>query len=268
MIKQPPIQIVATLGPATTDAAVLEAMLRPGVALARLNFSWGTHAEHRSFVQNARMTANRIGRRIAIIQDLSGPRVPQGASHTFDPNQPVLTDKDVADVAALTDLEPEYVAQSFVRTPADVEDLRSLLAGHGCAAKIIAKIERKEALDNLDDIILAADGIMVARGDLGAAVPIETLPFVKKDILRRCRVAHVPSIVATEMLTSMQDDPVPSRADISDIAHAVLDGASATMLSNETAIGTNPVEAVAMMRRVVDEALTHTDNGSLVRFPV
>ncbi|MEZ4200800.1 MAG: pyruvate kinase, partial [Candidatus Paceibacterota bacterium] len=109
----------------------------------------------------------------------------------------------------------------------------------------------------LDEIIAAADGIMIARGDLGHAIPMETLPFVKKDILKRCNAASKPAIVATEMLTSMIDDTDPSRADISDIAHAVLDGASATMLSNDTAVGGYPVETVRVMRTVVDEATKH-----------
>lgn len=269
MSTQPePIQIVATLGPATTDTPTLEAMIRTGFQIARLNFSWGTHEEHRQFVQTARMSASRVGRKLAIMQDLSGPRVQQGAGHSYDPDIAVITEKDEADVAALADLEIEYVALSFVKDADDVRALKSLLAANGSASKVIAKIERKAALTNLDEIIAAADGIMVARGDLGEAVPIETLPFVKKQILDRCRLAHTPAIVATEMLTSMTDDPVPSRADISDMAQAVLDGASATMLSNETAVGKNPVEAVAMMRRVVNEALRHTKHGSLVRLKI
>ena len=112
---------------------------------------------------------------------------------------------------------------------------------------------------NLDSIIAAVDGIMIARGDLGDAIPFATLPFVQKDILRRCVAAGKPAIVATEMLTSMITNERPSRADVSDITHAVLDGASATMLSNETAVGAHPVKAIEVMRTVVDEAIQHTD---------
>ena len=263
-----PIQIIATLGPATTDPAVIEALLRAGTSLVRLNFSHGTREEHQTFVDSARQAAGRLGRRVAIVQDLSGPRTPTDGGHSFDAQAPVVTHKDITDVQSLVSREVEYIAQSFVRTADDVEDLRSVLHAEGLSTKIIAKIERPEALRNLDDIIAAADGIMIARGDLGNAVPLEKLPFIKKDILARCRLSLTPCIVATELLTSMQDDPVPSRADISDIAQAVVDGASATMLSNETAVGANPVEAVAMMRRVVDEARTHTTTGSAARFHV
>lgn len=265
-MQSDPIQIIATLGPHTTDEAIVEAMIRAGMSLARLNFSWGTHEEHQQFVHMIRLVASRLHRKVPIIQDLSGPRVQQGIQHGYDPDIAVITEKDQADLAAFVDMEIEYVALSFVKDADDIEAMRSLLAAAGSAAKIIAKIERQEALHALPEIIAAADGIMVARGDLGDAVPVETLPFVKKDILKQCRLAHKPAIVATEMLTSMIDDTDPSRADVSDIAHAVLDGASATMLSNETAVGANPVEAVALMRRVVDEALTHTTTSSPVRF--
>ena len=263
-----PIQIIATLGPATTDEALLEAMIRAGMSIARLNFSWGTHVEHQQFVRLVRLTASRLHKKVPIIQDLSGPRIQRGSAHGYDPDIAVITDTDMAGVAALVDMDIEYIALSFVKDADDINDLRSHLAALGSTSKIIAKIERQEALNNLPGIIAAADGIMVARGDLGDAIPVETLPFVKKDILRQCRLAHTPAIVATEMLTSMIDDTDPSRADISDIAQAVLDGTSATMLSNETAVGTNPVETIAVMRLVVDEALRHTKTGSLVRFSV
>jgi pyruvate kinase len=254
-----PIQIIATIGPATKDTDVIAAMIRSDMSIARLNFSWGTHDEHRQFVKSVREVAKAAHVMVPILQDLSGPRIQQGAGHTFDSEVTVITEKDIADVKALADLEIEYVALSFVKDAEDVADLRTLLVEVGSQSKVIAKIERQEALDNLDEIIAAADGIMIARGDLGDAIPIETLPFVKKDILKRCNEAHKPAIVATEMLTSMIDSTDPSRADISDITHAVLDGASATMLSNETAVGTNPVKTVEVMRKVVDEAQRHTN---------
>lgn len=253
-----PIQIIATIGPASKEVAVMQSMIESGMSIARLNFSWGTHDEHRQFVHDIREAAQMHNVTVPIIQDLSGPRIQKGSQHTFNSEVTVITEKDMADVQALADLEIEYVALSFVKDADDIAHLRTLLTEAGSQSKVIAKIERQEALDNLDGIIAAADGIMIARGDLGDAVPIETLPFVKKDILQRCNAAGVPAIVATEMLTSMIDDTDPSRADISDIAHAVLDGASATMLSNETAVGANPVETVAVMRKVVDEAATYT----------
>lgn len=259
-------QIVATIGPSCKDFDKIVSLVRVGMSLARLNFSWGTHAEHRQFVSHVRKAASEVGVAVPVIQDLSGPRIQQGAGHTFDSDVTVITEKDRSDIHALADMSIEYVALSFVKDATTVHELRHLLQAAGSQSKIIAKIERTEALDNIDEIISAVDGIMIARGDLGDAIPVETVPFVKKDILRRCVAAGVPSIVATEMLTSMIDNEQPSRADVSDIAHAVLDGASATMLSNETAVGTYPVQAVTMMRRVVVEAAAHTDAAQLAYF--
>jgi pyruvate kinase len=252
------IQIIATIGPACAQPAVLRSLVDSGMSIARLNFSWGTRAEHRQFVHDVRAVAQAAGVHVPIIQDLSGPRVQQAAEHTFDGEVSVITDKDRADVHAMADLNLEYIALSFVKDAEDINQLRALLQEAGSTAKVIAKIERTEAIAAIDEIIAAADGIMIARGDLGEAIPVETLPFVKKDILKRCSTAQKPAIVATQMLTSMIDSPQPSRADVSDIAHAVLDGATATMLSNETAVGTYPAQTVALMRRVVDEAQRHT----------
>jgi len=252
------IQIIATIGPACSEPAILQSLIDSGMSIARLNFSWGTHAEHRQFVHDVRAAAQVAGVHVPIIQDLSGPRVQQAAEHTFDGEVSVITDKDRVDVRAMADLDLEYIALSFVKDADDINQLRTLLQEAGSSAKVIAKIERTEAIAAIDEIIAAADGIMIARGDLGEAVPVETLPFVKKDILKRCNTAQKPAIVATQMLTSMIDSPQPSRADVSDIAHAVLDGATATMLSNETAVGKYPAQTVALMRRVVDEAQRHT----------
>lgn len=251
------IQIVATIGPACQDLQTISAMIDNGMSLARLNFSWGTHDEHREFVQRVRLAASSAGVPVPIIQDLSGPRVQEGAGHGVDTQISVITQKDRDDIAALAELDIEYVALSFVADAQDIAQLKEILTAVGSSSQVIAKVERQEALDSLDAIIAAADGIMIARGDLGEAVPYETVPFVKKDILRRCQAAGKPVIVATEMLTSMITNDKPSRADVSDIAQAVLDGASATMMSNETAVGQHPVEAVEVMRKVVDEAARH-----------
>ena len=252
-------QIVATIGPACKDSETMNKMVLSGMSMARLNFSWGTHEEHREFVVRVREAAQAAGQSVIIVQDLSGPRVQEGATHTVDSDIEVITNKDRSDIVALSDMNIEYVALSFVKDANDITQLQTLLTEAGSQSKVIAKIERPEALANLDEIIATADGIMIARGDLGDAIPFETLPFVKKDILRRCAQAQTPSIVATEMLTSMIDQEKPSRADVSDIAHAVLDGASATMMSNETAVGRYPVQAVVVMKRVVDEAVKHVD---------
>lgn len=260
------IQIFATIGPSCKDAHTIEQMIDAGMSLARLNFSWGTHEEHALFVSMVREIAERKGITIPIVQDLSGPRVQESDGHTFNAESSVITEKDIHDLLFTASEKPEYVALSFVRNARDIEELRKMLVERGLSTKIIAKIERKEALLVLDEIIEASDGVMVARGDLGEAIPFETVPFVKKDILKKCIEAGKPSVVATEMLTSMTDDPDPSRADITDISQAVVDGASATMLSNETAVGDFPVEAIAVMRKVVDEALENTTTPSLVRF--
>lgn len=260
-----PIQIIATIGPACNSIDIIQAMIAAGMNIARLNFSWGTHEEHGKYIELIREAAKREGVVVPIIQDISGPRVQQGSLHTFATELPVLTEKDRVDVAAMAAYDVEYIAQSFVKEVANIEEVRTLLTEVGTTSKVIAKIERTEAVEGLPALLKVVDGIMIARGDLGEAVPFYTLPFVKKAILRQCNEAKVPAIVATEMLTSMIDDTDPSRADISDIAHAVLDGASATMLSNETAVGTNPIEVVEVMRAVVDEALKYT-TGSTLRF--
>lgn len=262
-----PIQIVATIGPACSDRETIKEMIAAGVSLTRLNFSWGTHEEHARYIEDVRRAAAELGVAVPILQDLSGPRVQDGAAHGFDGEASVITDKDRADVKAMADKKVEYVALSFLKDADDVAELREILDNEGLEeSKIIAKIERQEAIDNLDKIITAVDGIMVARGDLGDALPFETLPFVTKDILERCLKAGKPAIVATEMLTSMLDKKIPSRADVSDMANAVVDGASATMVSNETAVGEYPIEVIKVMRKVVDEAQTHGTKNTTARF--
>jgi pyruvate kinase len=254
-----PIQIVATIGPNCNDQDTINQMVASGMSVARLNFSWGTHEDHRQYVEKVRAASKENGVKVSILQDLSGPRVQDGAAHGFNGDISVITEKDRADIKAIADKKVEYVALSFLKDANDVKELRAILNSEGLEdTKIVAKIERQEALDNLDEIIAEVDGIMVARGDLGDAVPFETLPYVSKDILKRCNQAGKPAIVATEMLISMLNSVVPSRADVSDIANAVLDGASATMVSNETAVGKNPVEVIKVMRKVVDEAIKHT----------
>lgn len=262
----PDIQIIATIGPSSKDKEVIRKMVQAGMSCARLNFSWGTHEEHGHFADMVREVAQSEGKSVPLIQDLSGPRVQKEEGHTYNAALPSITEKDIADLAFTEEKKPEYIALSFVRDADDIRTLRGLLKERSLQCRVIAKIERVEALQELDAIIEEADGIMVARGDLGDAIPYETLPFVKKDILKKCMIAGKPAVVATEMLTSMTEDSDPSRADITDIAQAVLDGASATMLSDETATGQFPVEAVSVMRRVVNEALTHASLQSPVRF--
>jgi pyruvate kinase len=144
----------------------------------------------------------------------------------------------------------DFLGLSFVRTEVEVRELKALVRSAGSDVQVIAKIEKPEALDRLDQILAAADGIMVARGDLGVEIDIARVAIVQKDIVARCNRAHKPVIIATQMLDSMQHSRLPTRAEVTDVANAILDGADACMLSGETAIGDNPVEAVAMMERI------------------
>ena len=148
----------------------------------------------------------------------------------------------------------DFVGLSFVHRPEDIKRVRKFIKEHGSQAQIIAKIERSEALDNIDGILEAADGVMVARGDLGVQIPIQRVPIVQKELIRKCNHIGKPVIVATQMLESMVDSPVPTRAEATDVANAIFDGADAIMLSEETAVGQYPVEAVKMMHLIALEA--------------
>jgi pyruvate kinase len=163
---------------------------------------------------------------------------------------PALTEKDERDLAFCIDNELDYVALSFVRSADDVNQLKTLLYRHRAALMVIAKIEKPEAVDAFEEILAVADGVMVARGDLGVELNPEQVPLIQKRIIRLCNRAGKPVITATQMLESMVTNPRPTRAETSDVANAILDGTDAVMLSAETATGRYPVEAVAMMVRV------------------
>lgn len=158
----------------------------------------------------------------------------------------------------------EFVSLSFVRTDAEIGQLRSLIRECGSEAQIVAKIEKREALTNLDAILIQADVLMVARGDLGVEIDVEKTPMAQKKIIRSCRAAGKTVIVATQMLESMHDSPQPTRAEVSDVANAILDGADACMLSGETAIGNFPRQAVRMMRKVMSETEKNLENRTLL----
>ncbi len=167
---------------------------------------------------------------------------------------PSLTPKDREDLAFALRLGANYVALSFVRTAADVRAGKSIIARAGKDVPVIAKLEKPEAIDNLDEILSVSDGVMVARGDLGVEMSPEKVPVVQKEIISRARNALVPVITATQMLDSMQKNPRPTRAEASDVANAVFDGSDALMLSGESAAGTYPLESVMMMDRIIREA--------------
>ena len=163
---------------------------------------------------------------------------------------PALTEKDIADLQFGIEQDADYIALSFVRTAQEVYNLKERIEKAGSTAKVIAKIEKPEAIDNIDEIIRAADGIMVARGDLGIEIATEEVPVIQKMIINKCRRKGKPVITATQMLDSMIHNPRPTRAESSDVANAVLDGTDAVMLSGETAAGKYPMEAVNVMDRI------------------
>jgi pyruvate kinase len=179
-------------------------------------------------------------------------------------NLPSLTAKDWEDVRFAVEQEVDWVALSYVRSATDVEILRQLMRNHGAAIPIIAKIETQEAIAQFDAILEAADGIMVARGDLGVQVPPEEVPLHQKAIIQKARAQGKPVITATQMLESMMQHPVPTRAEASDVANAILDGSDAVMLSGETAIGPYPVEAVAVMARIATSVDPHVESSTPV----
>ena len=171
-----------------------------------------------------------------------------------DITMPALSDKDKQDIAWGIQHGMEYLAVSFVKTARDIVEVRRLIQEYGSGMKILAKIETKQAVDNIAEIVEVVDGVMVARGDLGVEIATEDVPLVQKRIIEMCRVRGKVVIVATQMLDSMIRNPRPTRAEASDVSNAVLDGTDAVMLSGETASGNYPVQAVATMRRIVDRA--------------
>jgi pyruvate kinase len=170
----------------------------------------------------------------------------------------VLTEKDLADIKFALTAKPDYVAMSFVQTGDNVRRLRELLGDSQIG--IIVKIERATALDCIDDIIRESDGVMVARGDLGIEIPLEDLPIVQKNLIRHAHWHDKPAIVATQMMISMVNHPRPTRAEVSDVANAIFDGADSVMLSDETAAGEYPVETVKTMKKIIDRTNDYFNN--------
>jgi pyruvate kinase len=170
---------------------------------------------------------------------------------------PALSEKDIDDLRWALRISVDFIALSFVRSAADVEDVRRIMREEGVLLPVIAKIEKPQAIDNLDEVIEAFDAFMVARGDLGVECPLEDVPFLQKRVIDRARRNAKPVIVATQMLESMIDNPRPTRAEASDVANAVLDGADAVMLSGETSVGDYPIETVETMARIISSTEDH-----------
>jgi pyruvate kinase len=330
-------KIVATLGPASSDPAVLERMVRAGVDVVRLNFSHGTADDHLKRAELVRDVARKTGRTVAIMCDLQGPKIrvgkfkdgkvtlEKGASFILDANcalgenaragldykelprdvepgavlllddgkivldvtavrgeevhtkvrhggvlsnnkginrqgggltAPALTAKDMEDIRTSAVIQCDYLAVSFPKSGADMYMARELMRAAGGKAFLIAKIERAEAVGEaaLVDIMRGSDGIMVARGDLAVEVGDASVPALQKKMIRLAREHNKLTITATQMMESMISSPVPTRAEVSDVANAVLDGTDAVMLSAESASGKYPVEAIEAMDRICIEA--------------
>lgn len=251
-------QIIATIGPASGGKEIIKEMISRQMDAVRLNFSWGTHAEHAGYIKNVREEAKELGKRIPIIEDLSGPRLQEKIGHEFNPSaREIITEKDLTDLKFGLEQGVDYVAMSFVGGAEDILELRKKMQELGKVVPIIAKIERKVALDHIEEIIKVADAIMIARGDLGNEIPLEQIPFIEKDIIEKCKRSGKPVIVATQMMLSMTENPLPTRAEVTDVAYAILNGADAVMLSEESASGKHPLEAVEMMEKGILEAEKH-----------
>lgn len=185
-----------------------------------------------------------------------------------DISQPSLTEKDLNDLEFILGIpEINWIALSFVRKAQDIIDLRKKIQDAGHQAKIIAKVEKPEAVKNIDNIIKESDAIMIARGDLGVEIPLKELPFVQKSIIRKCLSATTPVVVATQMMESMITNPSPTRAETTDVANAVMEGTDAVMLSGETSIGKHPVRVVKAMINIITEAEKHLDVEHLLPAP-
>jgi len=251
-------QIVATLGPASTKPEILKLLVEHQVDVARLNFAWGTFEERIVEIKLLRDLSKKAGKKIPIIVDLPGPRIQKKGGHTYDlEKMDNVTEQDEKSIEFGIKEGVEYFAVSFVGNADDVERYREVIKKYSGNQKIIAKIERKMAVKNFANILSSADAIMIARGDLGSEIPIEQIPFVQDKIIKETKEAGKPVIVATQMMLSMIENPIPTRAEVTDVANAILEGADAVMLSEETTIGKYPVEAVTVMEKIVLEAEKH-----------
>ena len=340
-------KIIATVGPASDSDEKIRALVEAGVDVFRLNFSHGTHESHGATTDRIRRAAAAAGRPVAILQDLSGPKIRTGrlaggrpltltsgdrltievGDFPGEPGRvsttvaelprvlrpgnilllddgrmqlkvvsttdraietivvdggelgerkginapgvelPVsgVTDKDIDDLRFGVAMGVDFIALSFVQSAADLARAREALRGSGAPLiPLIAKLERPQAVERLDDIVAASDAVMVARGDLGLEIPLERVPQIQKKITSRSRAHGIPVIVATQVLESMRMEPRPTRAEVSDAANAVDDRVDAIMLAGETAIGAHPVRVVETLDRIIREAECEPEVASMV----
>jgi pyruvate kinase len=341
-------KIVATVGPACRDEAKLKELAQTGVDVFRLNMAHANREEHSESVKWIRGVSRELGRPIAVLADLAGPKIRVGELHggqrelragesirfirgeraggpdefttTYAPlvdevaigdmivlvdgtvsvrveeksadwarsvvvqgglvrsrqgvnlpgtklSVPAMSDEDWQNAVWATEVGIDFISLSFVRTPVEVGLLKELLRTRGSKAKVVAKIEKQEAIDQLEAIVQATDCVMVARGDLGVEIDVARMPIVQKQIVGLCHRYQKPVIVATQMLDSMQHSVRPTRAEVTDVANAILDGADACMLSGETAIGKHPKAAVEMMHRIAQATEAHYFQRPLLPVP-
>lgn len=335
MIHLNKTKIVATLGPASNSAEVIEDMIKMGVDVFRINFSHVDYDAVKNTIDNIHRLNEELGTHVAILADLQGPKlrigevenngviIEQGKEVIFTtekcigtaerlyitypqfpkdvkvgdkilvddgkfvlevidtnsidevktivlfggkisskkgvnlPNTkislPCLTEKDLYDLEFALNCNVNWVGLSFVRSASDIIELRHVITNLKRRTRIIAKIEKPEALLDIDNIIKETDGIMVARGDLGVEIPFQELPLIQKRLVRKCMAAGKPVIIATQMMESMITNSTPTRAEVSDVANSVLDGADAVMLSGETSVGAHPVRVIEAMKKIITE---------------
>lgn len=254
-------KIIATIGPASEGKETISMLINHHVDMFRLNFSWQTHDWHSNHIKIIRELSSNYNTKIEIMQDLSGPRIQEDGGHRFDREKcgGIITEKDKEDLAFGVKEGVDYIAMSFVGCAQDVLELKNLISSLGGKQKVLAKIERIEAINNIDEIIEIADGIIVARGDLGNEIPLEEIPFVQHKIVNKCNQSGKMVIIATQMLYSMVENDKPTRAEVSDVAYAIIDGADGVLLSDETARGKYPIESIVILEKIALNAEKHSD---------
>jgi len=247
-------QIIATLGPSSGKEEMIASLVENGASAIRLNFSWGDLEEKRKWIDMVREVEKKLSRKVSIIADVPGPRIQEGMGHTYDVDtESSITEQDKAFIRFAVESAVDYVALSFVGSADDVVACKKIIAEHDSKTKVIAKIERRKAVQSIDPIIEAADALMIARGDLGNEIALETIPSIEADIIRKAKLAGKAVITATGLLFSMTEHTVPTRAEVTDVAYAVSLGSDALMLSDETASGKYPSESVVMMKKIISE---------------